>query len=93
MPYKPAVEKALWDTGVNVTERPDPELRMKVASIDQYGKVNIVFNKPIQVVYNVSLIDSNVLVVGMISGAPIIRVRNFNFTWVSLNMTSTVLTL
>lgn len=93
VPYQPATEKALWDSEVNVTENPDPELRMKIASVDQYGKVNIVFNKPLQVVHNVSLIDSKVLIVNLISGAPKTQRRDFNFTWSSLNMTSTLLQL
>ena len=47
LPYEPIAKKSLWDTGMNVTAASDPDLKMKIQSIDERGNVLLVFSKPL----------------------------------------------
>ena len=91
--YNPLPPKSLWDnSGKNVSDLSDPNFRMRIDRVDNLGKAYILFSKPLELVQNASLIDPTVLIVALDSGIGNRNdKRDLNFTWSTLNMSSTQL--
>jgi len=73
----------------------DKEFRIKSSSIDSTGRAEVIFTKPLRRIQNISLIDSLVLDLSLVSGAykNSIDFRDLNFTWKAESMTGSSLVI